>query len=129
MTDDHQRHVQLGQHSGSYLAGERPLVFPVAVLGTESDRNLVGLEHRLNGPEIGERRMHRYVDRIVVVRRQHVRQLLYSLDGLEVVVMHLPVPADQRLALGHGYLPICSTARRSVLATKCSQSRQVALLD
>ena len=55
---------------------------------------------RLDRPEVGERRVHRDVDRLVVRGVERVAQLLHHLDGLQVVVVHLPVAAHQRLAAG-----------------------------
>src|SRR5207248_2224641 len=61
-------------------------------------RLLLVVQGRLHRPDVGERRVHRDVDRLVVLGRQQERQLLDDLDRLEVVQVHLPVPADQRLA-------------------------------
>src|SRR3546814_6127826 len=105
-------HVELRQHGRGHLTGERALLLPVAVLRTQRDRDRLLLAHevRLHGPQVGEGRMHRHLAGVVVLRGDEVAQLLHELQRLEVVVVHLPVAADERLAggLGHGREAIAS---------------------
>src|SRR5690606_33116628 len=58
----------------------------------------------LHRADVGERRVDRHVGGVVVLARQFVHQLLDERRRLEVVEVHLPVTADQRLAGGvsHG---------------------------
>ena len=69
---DHVGDVELGQHRRRHLAGERALLLPVAVLGAEGDRDRVrlGLEHGLDRAQVGERRVDRHVDGLVVLGRR-----------------------------------------------------------
>ena len=54
----------------------------------------------LHRAQVGERRVHRHVDGVVVGLRQLVVQLLDGLERLEVIEVHLPVATDERLAAG-----------------------------
>ena len=45
---DHVAHVELGEERRRHLAGERALVLPVAVLGAEGERQVVGVDQRLD---------------------------------------------------------------------------------
>ena len=93
--------LSLARNSGRHLAGERALVLPVAVLRAERDRRCLSASiDGLHRAEVGERRVHDDVDRARSrPSSSEVRQLLHDLDRLEVVVVHLPVAADQRLAV------------------------------
>ena len=59
---DHVAHLQLGQERRRDLAGEGALVLPVAVLGAEGERQVVGGDQRLDAADVGERRMDADVD-------------------------------------------------------------------
>jgi hypothetical protein len=102
---DHVAHVQLGQERRADLAGERAGLLEVAVLGAEGDQHAVGLDGRLHRAQVGERRVDRDVDGVEDVLAQQVAELLHRLDRLEVVQVHLPVAADQRLPAGGGHGP------------------------
>ena len=92
--------LSLASIAGLHLAGERALVLPVAVLRAERDRDAcrprcsVCTERRsVNGgytDDVDRRRSRPSSSRY--------DELLHDLDRLEVVVVHLPVAADERLA-------------------------------
>ena len=95
---DHELDVELGEERRRHLTGEGALLLEVAVLGTEQDLEVVGLDDRLHAADVGEWRVHAHVDLLVGLLRQRVVQLLHGLDRLEVVEVHLPVARDERLA-------------------------------
>src|SRR5260370_673361 len=74
--DDDVPDGELGEHDGADLAGERPLVLPVAVLRAEHDRDGVGLSEGLQGPQVGERGADHDVAGRVVGRFESIRELL-----------------------------------------------------
>ncbi len=98
--DDHVLHLQLGQHRGCDLAGERALVLPVAVLRPELDPQPVRFDQGLQRAQVGEGRADHDVARVVVGLVEPVGELLHHLDGDEVVVVHLPVARDHGSPFG-----------------------------
>ncbi len=87
---------------------------------------LVGLDRRLHRAQVGERRVHRHVDGAQSSSSPSRYDSFCTVcDRLEVVVVHLPVAADQRLAVSHSScsLRIGGTRRRA------SRPGQVALLE
>ena len=64
VADDHVDDVELGEERRRHLAGERARVLPVAVLGAEVDLEVLALDHRLDGADVGERRVDADVDRL-----------------------------------------------------------------
>jgi len=97
VTNDDKLDVELGQHLWGHLAGERALGLKVAVLCAQQDGEAVSIQNGLNGPDIGERRMHRHIDGLVVVLVNLIRQRLDKLNRLKVIEVHLPVATDERL--------------------------------
>ena len=82
---------------------------------------------RLHRAEVGERRAHHHVARLVVGLVEAVRELLHALDRDEVVVVHLPVARDDRLALRSCTQRPCSPVRLAQRARgrggrRCSMS-------
>jgi hypothetical protein len=69
---DHVGDVELGQHRRADLAGKSAPLLPVAVLGTQRDRDAVALERRLHRADVGERWVHRHVHHVVVALAQEV---------------------------------------------------------
>ena len=61
VADDHVGHPEPFEHRRADLAGERTLLFEVAVLRAESDRDAPVLEDRLDGTQVDERWVHRHV--------------------------------------------------------------------
>src|SRR5690606_14511625 len=76
-------------------------VLPEHVLGAEADLHPVGLDHRLGGAQRRERRRHHDFDPLVDVGFEAVVELLDHLDGLQMIRVHLPVPANQLPPLAH----------------------------
>src|SRR5262245_20998035 len=113
--DDDVGDVQLRQHRRRDLAGERALLLEVAVLRSEKDPELVALDDRLERAQVGEGRRDDDVARLVVVGVEPVRQLLHDLDRDQVVVVHLPVRRDDRLAarVSHEVAPLPWLPERS----------------
>src|SRR5262249_41495722 len=94
--DDDVRDVELRQHRRAHLAGERALVLPVDVLGTEQDRDAARTEHRLHRAKRGERRAHHDLALLVITVLEPVRELLDDLDRVQMRVVHLPVAGHDR---------------------------------
>src|SRR5699024_5769407 len=99
VTDDREAATQLREHRTGDLTGVRAGVVGRDVLGAIADLQLVTLDDRLHGADVGERRQNRDVDSLVVLLRQSEGKLLHHLDRLEVVEVHLPIARDQGLAL------------------------------
>ena len=71
------------------------------MLGAQGDRNGFLLDQGLHGPQVGERRVDGHVDRRHVIGLEAQAEVAHHVQRLEVVVVHLPVAADQRAAAGH----------------------------
>ena len=80
---------------------------------------LVALGERLERAKVGERWGDHHVARLVVLGLEPVRELLHHLDRHEVVVVHLPVRRDDRLAFG---LRSSGSSHRSAAPTRAERS-------
>src|SRR5260370_10502025 len=88
--------AQLSQHGPGHVAGVGADVVRGQVVCTVGEAQLVPVDQRLHASQRGERRQHRHLDSVVVPPGQGERQLLHQRDGLEVVLVHLPVACHQR---------------------------------
>jgi hypothetical protein len=71
----------------------------MAILSTELQPELIGIDQGLHAPQVGEWWMNRDFHRVEVLLLQEVSQLLNALDCLVVIVVHLPVAAHDGLTI------------------------------
>ena len=64
------------------------------MLRTKTDSNLVYINQRLNTTNVCEGRMNSDFNIVVIILGQQVRQLLDKLNCVEVIVIHLPIAAN-----------------------------------
>src|SRR6204780_2973169 len=88
--------AQLGQHRPRHITRVRAIVVRRDVLRAVQQPELVALDERLHAAQRGERRQHGHVDGVEILAGQAERQLLGQRNGLEMVVVHLPVAGDER---------------------------------
>src|SRR5262245_13881435 len=91
------------EHRGRDLAGERPLVLPVDVLGAEAVGEAVAVDQRLHAPQGGEGRAHHDLDAVRVALVEQVGELLDRLDRRQMRLVHLPVGRDDRPPVRHAF--------------------------
>jgi hypothetical protein len=99
--DQHVADPEPGQHARADLARPGPGVLVGAVLGPQGDRDAFLLHQGLHGAQVGEGRVHRDVQGRHVVGLEPQAEVAHHVQGLDVVVVHLPVPAEER-APGRG---------------------------
>src|SRR5581483_6275917 len=107
---DHVCAAELGQHRSGDLPGVRAGVVRRYVLRAVPDLQLVAADQRLHAAQRGERRQHGDLGERVVLVGQRERELLHERDGLEVVLVHLPVAGHQRQPLA----PLAHSASSAV---------------
>src|SRR5215469_13940913 len=95
---EHVRAAELGQHGAGHLAGVGALVVGGDVLRAVADLQLVPGHQGLHAPQGGERGEHRHLHHGEVLTLEPEGQLLHQRQRFQVVVVHLPVAGDQRLA-------------------------------
>src|SRR6202034_2968759 len=93
--------AQAGQHLRADLAGAGAGILVRAVLSPQGDGDALLLDQGLHRPQVGEGRVHRHVDRRHVLWLQAQTEVAHQVQRFDVVVVHLPVPADERAAGGH----------------------------
>jgi hypothetical protein len=98
VADDDVPVVELREEGARDLARVRPGVMRREILRAECERDLVGVQERLHGAQVGERREDGHLDRAVLVLGvlEGPVQLLHERDRLQVVEVHLPVARDER---------------------------------
>src|SRR5918992_1325984 len=123
VADDHVPDLERFQHRRGDLAGERPLLLPVDVLGPEGEPEAVAVDQRLHTTERGERRTDHHLDPFGVVPVEKVGQLLDVLDGLQMVLVHLPVRGHDRPAgVAHDRPSISTATPGKVLPSRNSSA-------
>lgn len=96
VADDHVAHTQSGQHRRADLAGERALVIAVAVLRAELERHPLPLDEEPDGPDVGERWVDGHLHQRRVSGLHPQPEVAHGVERHHVVVVHLPVGADER---------------------------------
>jgi hypothetical protein len=99
--DDDVGRAQSGQEARADLARACPGILVRAVLRTQRQWDVLLLHQRLHGAQVGEGGMDRHVQPRHVVGLQAQAEVSHGVQRLNVVVVHLPVPADQRAPCAH----------------------------
>ena len=84
------------------------------------DRDVLLLDQRLHRAQVGEGRVHRDVDAGHVVGLEPQAEVAHGVQRLDVVVVHLPVPADQRAARGSPLRARSGAWRRASMPGRCA---------
>ena len=106
-------------------ASMRGLTSPVRAPASSSEqcwapsceRDGLLLDQRLDGAQVGERRVDRDVHRRDILGLEPQSEIAHHVQRLYVIVVHLPVPADQRAPNGH----YCGAFGRVAQRIECGQ--------
>ena len=98
VTDDDVVAAELGEHRPGDVPRMGAVVVRREVLCAVGDPQPVAVDEGLDAAQVGVRRQHDDLDRVVVLVVEGERELLHERDGLEVVEVHLPVAGHERFA-------------------------------
>src|ERR1017187_4256001 len=114
--------AQLGQHPAADIAGVGAVLVRRDVLCAVGELELVALDEGLHAAQRGERRQYHDVGRREILVVQPEGELLGQGQGLEMIVVHLPVAGHERLAAGPAHRSSSSAASPgSVLPSRYSR--------